>query len=113
MGFFGHESQESKEWQEFNDIQQSGYEPERHKAKISHELISGAAAFEAAKAWEDHKKKNGEPEDHAKAKEVAAGLAGVFVDRFVETHGLDFVDRERVKHDAKRRVESAIDENGY
>ncbi|KAH9824119.1 hypothetical protein DFH28DRAFT_944587 [Melampsora americana] len=113
MGFFDHKSEESQKWQEFNQIQEGGYEPERHKAKISHELISGAAAFEAAKAWEDHKKKNGEPENHARAKEIAAGLAGAFVDRMVETHGLDFIDQERTKRDARKRVEEAIDENGY
>ncbi|KAH9467078.1 hypothetical protein H4Q26_000687 [Puccinia striiformis f. sp. tritici PST-130] len=80
---------------------------------ISHELISGAAAYEAAKSWEDHKKRNGEPEDHAKAKEIAAGIAGAFVDRMVETHGLDYIDREKAKREARERVESAIDSNGY
>ncbi|WAR51787.1 hypothetical protein PtB15_1B223 [Puccinia triticina] len=62
MGFFHHESEEAKQYTDFND-----FAPIReHKSKISHELISGAAAFEAAKAWEDHKKANGEPENHAK-----------------------------------------------
>lgn len=31
-----------------------------HEAKWSHELIGGAAAYEAAKAYEDHVAKNGE-----------------------------------------------------
>lgn len=30
-----------------------------HKASLSHELIAGAAAYEAAKAYEDHVQKNG------------------------------------------------------
>lgn len=30
-----------------------------HKAELSHELIAGAAAFEAAKAWEKHQEKEG------------------------------------------------------
>lgn len=109
MGFFHHESQEARQYNDFND-----FAPIReHKAKISHELISGAAAYEAAKAWEDHKKRNGEPEDHAKAKEIAAGIAGAFVDRMVETHGLDYIDRERAKREARQRIEGAIDDNGY
>ncbi|KAH9473827.1 hypothetical protein MJO28_000343 [Puccinia striiformis f. sp. tritici] len=109
MGFFDHESEERKQYEDFND-----FAPIReHKSKISHELISGAAAYEAAKSWEDHKKRNGEPEDHAKAKEIAAGIAGAFVDRMVETHGLDYIDREKAKREARERVESAIDSNGY
>ncbi|MBW0504536.1 hypothetical protein O181_044251 [Austropuccinia psidii MF-1] len=109
MGFFHHDSDEAQQYNDFNE-----YAPhEKHKAKISHELISAAAAYEAAKAWEDHKRRNGEPEDHAKAKEIAAALAGAFVDRSIETHGLDFLDRERAKRQARERVEIAIDERGY
>ena len=63
--------------------------PHEHKAKLSHELIGGAAAFEvrlhvflflfidvlidipqAAKAYQDHCERNGKPESHAKAKEL-------------------------------------------
>ncbi|PLW30441.1 hypothetical protein PCANC_21198 [Puccinia coronata f. sp. avenae] len=109
MGFFHHESEERKQYEDFNSFAPIN----EHKAKISHELISGAAAYEAAKAWEDHKKSNGEPDDHAKAKEIAAGIAGAFVDRMVETHGLDYIDRERAKREARERIEGAIDENGY
>ncbi|KAF8607007.1 putative phosphoglycerate mutase family protein, partial [Ceratobasidium sp. AG-I] len=68
-----------------------------HEAKWSHELIAGAASYEAAKAYEDHVARNGEPDSHAKAKEILAGFAGAFVDREVETRGLDFIDRERAK----------------
>jgi hypothetical protein len=41
-----------------------------HKAALSHELIGGAAAYEAAKAYEDHVAANGKPDSHAKAKEI-------------------------------------------
>lgn len=34
---------------------------EHHKAKLSHELIGGAAGFEAMKAYEDHLKREGKP----------------------------------------------------
>ena len=36
-----------------------------HKATLSHELIAGAAAYEAAKAYENHVAKNGHPDNHA------------------------------------------------
>ena len=62
-------------------------QPPEHQAKISHELIGGAAAFavcrhlfsflallmnifQAAKAYEKHCAENGKPVSHAKAKEL-------------------------------------------
>jgi hypothetical protein len=91
-----------------------------HKAELSHELIASAASYEAAKAYENHCAENGkftipvikatrvtcpgQPESHAKATELLAGFAGAFVDRIVETKGLDFVDKERAKHHAKKQL---------
>jgi hypothetical protein len=34
-----------------------------------------------------------------------AGLAGAFIDREVETRGLDFIDRERAKRQAQDHIE--------
>ncbi|KAL7945478.1 hypothetical protein V8C42DRAFT_345082 [Trichoderma barbatum] len=79
-----------------------------HEAKWSHELIGGAAAYEAAKAYEDHVAENGHPDDHAKAKEILAGAIGFFVDREVETKGLDFIDRERAKRHAQDQAEEQL-----
>jgi len=33
-----------------------------------------------------------------------AGFAGAFIDREVETKGLDFVDREKVKYQARQHI---------
>jgi hypothetical protein len=100
-----------------------------HEAQWSHELIGGAAAYEAAKAYEDHVAENGKkslpltfclndsesdlhclghPDDHAKAKEILAGVIGAFVDREVETKGLDFIDRERAKRHAQEQAEAQL-----
>lgn len=35
---------------------------EEHKSKLSHELIGGAAGFEAMKAYEQHCQQNGKPQ---------------------------------------------------
>jgi hypothetical protein len=43
---------------------------------------------QAAKAYEDHVAKNGQPDSHAKAKEIIAGFAGAFIDREFETRGV-------------------------
>ncbi|KAH9989724.1 hypothetical protein BJV74DRAFT_838123 [Russula compacta] len=91
----------------------------KHESKISHELIAGAAAYEAAKAYEGHVAANGRPDSHAKAKEIAyglfisvdticahrphsAGFAGAFVDKEFETHGLNFIDKEKAKYEGRR-----------
>lgn len=37
-------------------------ENDEHKSKLSHELIGGAAGFEAMKAYEQHCERNGKPE---------------------------------------------------
>ena len=39
------------------------------------------------------------------AKELFAGFAGAFIDREVETKGLDFVDRERAKRHAQEHFD--------
>jgi hypothetical protein len=52
----------------------------------------------------------GEPDSHAKAKEILAALASAFVDREVETRGLDFVDVEKAKYLANQQVHDAYDD---
>ncbi|KAF4984064.1 hypothetical protein FZEAL_677 [Fusarium zealandicum] len=83
-----------------------------HEAKWSHELLGGAAAFEAAKVYEDHASQNGHPDSHAKAKEFLAGAIGAFVDREVETRGLDYVDTEKAKRHAQRQAEEQLAQQG-
>ena len=34
--------------------------PQPHEGKFSHELVAGAASFEAMKLFEDHQRKDGE-----------------------------------------------------
>ncbi|KAF5333343.1 hypothetical protein D9611_002488 [Ephemerocybe angulata] len=84
-----------------------------HKAALSHELIAAAASYEAAKAYENHVAENGQPDSHAKAKEILAGFSGMFIDRMVETKGLDYIDTEKAKHHAKRQAEEALGDQGY
>ena len=117
MGLFSHDSDEAKAHAKvrfsFHPLplpthpfsQVEGTEP--HEASFTHELIAGAAAYEATKAYQKHKEKEGQPSDHAKAKRIlsvpsmstssrstltprplSAGFAGAFVDRVVETKGV-------------------------
>lgn len=52
---------------------------EKKKAKFSYELLAGAAAFEAVRAWEKKKEEEGEEVHHSLTKEVIAGLAAAEV----------------------------------
>ncbi|KIM77959.1 hypothetical protein PILCRDRAFT_76137 [Piloderma croceum F 1598] len=113
MGWFG--SDDSSQQQDYNQYAGS----EEHKPKITHELLGGAAAFEACHPWEDHQAANGRPDNHAKAKEVLAGLAGAIVDREVETRGLDAVDSYKAKRHAEQQIQDippqdlGYDNNNY
>ncbi|KAJ7032918.1 hypothetical protein C8F04DRAFT_958300, partial [Mycena alexandri] len=69
-----------------------------HKSKISLELLAGAASL-AAHEYEKHCEKNGKPQSHAETKELFAAFAGAFIDKEVETRGLDFIDKEKAKRD--------------
>ncbi|THH28954.1 hypothetical protein EUX98_g5240 [Antrodiella citrinella] len=100
MGWFDDDSDQAQAYNQVNEAP--------HKAALSHELIGGAAAYEAEKAWQHHLEKEGKPTSHEKAKELIAGFAGAFVDRIVETKGLDFVDKERAKHHAKQQAEEQL-----
>lgn len=84
-----------------------------HKAKLSHELIGGAAGFEAMKAYENHVARNGKPPSHALAKQMLAGFAAAEVDKLFETKGLDGWDREEAKRHAKAQAEQALDQSGH
>jgi len=82
-----------------------------NQAKFSHELIGGAAAFEGMKLYEDHQRKEGNVVSHAFAKELLAGFVGGEVDKLAETKGMDFVDREKAQHRAKKGSERMYDEH--
>ncbi|QRV92358.1 phosphoglycerate mutase family protein [Ceratobasidium sp. AG-Ba] len=102
MGWFDNDSDQAQAYDQVTN--------RPHEAEWSHELIAGAASYEAAKAYEKHVAENGQPASHAKAKEILAGFIGAFVDREVETRGLDYIDREKAKHHARQQAEQALAE---
>jgi hypothetical protein len=46
------------------DAHQQMYGDDQHEAKFSHELIGGAAAFEAMKAFENSQRRKGMPREY-------------------------------------------------
>ncbi|CAF1307471.1 unnamed protein product [Didymodactylos carnosus] len=80
----------------------------QHESTWSHELIGGAAGFEAMRLWEQQ-----HPGDsHQLSKEVLAGLAAAEVDKLFESRGLDFLDRETAKFHARQQAEAIYDQRG-
>ncbi|PIG79327.1 cipC-like antibiotic response protein [Aspergillus arachidicola] len=80
-------------WGESDEAHQKVYGQEKHEGKLSHELIAGAASFEAMKAWEDRQRKEGKP-----------------VDRLIETKGLDAIDAHKAKKHAEENAHQMYDE---
>ncbi|KAF8500862.1 CipC1 protein [Russula emetica] len=105
MSWYGDDHECAQQYNTYNDAP-------KHQSHVSHELIAGAASYEAAKAYENHVAQNGKPPTHAKAKEIAAGFAGAFIDKQFETHGLDFLDKEKAKYQANQQVDQAVDQYG-
>ncbi|KAK7033104.1 hypothetical protein R3P38DRAFT_2773562 [Favolaschia claudopus] len=99
MAIFGDDSQQAQQFNEYNG---------KHKSDISHQLLAGAASFAAAREFDKHCEKNGKPQTHTEAKELLAAFAGAFIDREVETHGMDFVDKEKAKYDAHKAASEAV-----
>ncbi|KAI6099703.1 hypothetical protein F5141DRAFT_1294290 [Pisolithus sp. B1] len=92
----GHHHEHERAYNEYNNLPAT-----EHQAKLSHELIAGAAAYEHTRITEPRTAK---PASHAQAKELLAGFAGAFIDREVETKGLDFLDRQKAKRHAEEQA---------
>ncbi|KIK54884.1 hypothetical protein GYMLUDRAFT_48278 [Collybiopsis luxurians FD-317 M1] len=101
MGLFHNESNEAKAYEEVTKAP--------HKAELSHELIAAAASYEAAKKYEEHCGDYGQPDSHFQAQELIAALTGAFIDRMVETKGLDYLDKVKAHQLAKQQLQKQID----
>lgn len=84
---------------------------EKHEGKFSHELLAGAASFEAAKLFEDRQRREGKPVSHQFAKELLAGIAGGEVDKLFETKGLDYLDRDKARDQAGEYAQRGYDQH--
>jgi len=53
----------------------------------------------------------GKPVTHQFAKEALVGLAGIEIDRFAETTGAKWLDKEEAKRQARKHAEGMYDEH--
>ena len=56
------------------------------------------------------KHEDGKGGKHKIAKEAFVALAAVEADKLFETKGLDFIDRQKAKHEAKKHAEQIYDQ---
>ncbi|KAI8372897.1 ricin B lectin domain-containing protein [Radiomyces spectabilis] len=78
---------------------------QERKAHLSHQLIAGAAAYEAVKAYRRRQEAQGKPVSYGFAKQAVAAFAAAEVVKFAETHNWSHSQKEA----AQRSAEQAAD----
>jgi Protein of unknown function (DUF3759) len=86
------------------------YEERTHHSKWTHELVAGAAGFEAMRMYEHHREREGITEHHEFGKEMIAGFAAAEADKLFEGRGLDHIDRERARRQAEEQAHYLYDQ---
>jgi Protein of unknown function (DUF3759) len=81
------------------------YDDRRHHDDWTHELLAGAAGFEAMRMYEHHREREGIREHHELGKELIAGFAAAEVDKHFEKRGLRHMDRERARRMAAEQAQ--------
>ncbi|CAG8587525.1 11088_t:CDS:2, partial [Dentiscutata erythropus] len=88
------------------------YNEKKHKGHLTHEIIAGAAAFEAMKHHEKKKQEQtGQKDKHAFLKEAFVAFAVAEAEKLIETKGLDAVDKAKAKKHAREQAEKLYDSN--
>ena len=97
MGFFArHEAREAY------DLVYGGGRPHH---EVSHELLAGAAGFEAMRLYEHHREREGIVEHHELGKEMLAGFAAAEIDKHFQDDRYRHLDR----HEARRLAREQAD----
>jgi hypothetical protein len=85
------------------DAYEHVYDDERPRHEITHELMAGAAGFEAMRMYEHHREREGIPERHELAKELLAGFACAEVDKHFERGHYGHLDRDEARRMAEEQ----------
>jgi hypothetical protein len=97
MGFFSrHEAREA-----YDQVYGGG----RPHHEISHELLAGAAGFEAMRLYEHHREREGIVEHHELGKEMLAGFAVAEIEKHFQDDRYGHLSR----HEAKRLAREQAD----
>ena len=77
----------------------------RHRGELTHELIGGAAGFEAMRLHERHREREGIVGHHKLGKELIAGFTAAEAAELIDERKLNRLDRERAKRRAIAQAE--------
>ncbi len=97
MGLFSHHHA--------RDAYDQVYGGGRPPHEVTHELLAGAAAFEAMRMYEHHREREGIPEHHELAKELLAGFAAAEIDKHFESGRLGHLDRDQARLQAQQQAD--------
>jgi Protein of unknown function (DUF3759) len=86
------------------------YNGETPHASVTHELLAGAAGFEAMRMYEHHRENEGIVEHHELGKELISGFAAAEVDKHFENGGFGHLDREQARLQAQQQAQSLYDQ---
>ena len=97
MGFFGrHEAREA-----YDQVYGGG----RPHHEVSHELLAGAAGFEAMRMYEHHREREGIVEHHELGKEMLAGFAVAEIDKHFAGDRYGHLDRREARRLAREQAD--------
>jgi hypothetical protein len=97
MGLFSHHHA--------RDAYDQVYGGGRPHHEVTHELLAGAAAFEAMRLYERHREREGIPEHHQLAKELLAGFVAAEVDKHFESGRYGHLDRHQSRRLAREQAD--------
>jgi hypothetical protein len=97
MGFF--------DWNQAQDAYGQVYSDDYPRHEVTHELLAGAAGFEAMRMYEHHREREGITEHHELGKELLAGFATAEVEKHFENGYYDHLDREQASMAAQDQAD--------
>ena len=93
-----------------NEAYDDVYGGRRPHHEVTHEMLAGAAGFEAMRMFEHHRENEGIPEHHELAKELLAGFATAEVEKHFENGYYDHLDREQAQLQAQQQANYLYDQ---
>jgi hypothetical protein len=73
--------------------------------EVTHELLAGAAGFEAMRMYEHHREREGIVEHHTLGKELLASFAAAEVDKHFDSGRFGHLDRDQARRQAQQQAE--------
>ena len=81
------------------------YDNQRPPHEVTHELLAGAAGFEAMRMYEHHREREGIVEHHELGKELLAGFAAAEIDKHFEEGRYGHLNHHEARRMARERAE--------